>query len=183
MVNPMLSRAANSCPLADLQNVSRHQLNNTTQIMRQDLTQRLIYLRRLALAAESFTKLSLNHREGCLNITTPMISLHKSLLIHHVEVIHTLPQFTALLVRAGGVGAKSDVRHRLFRDNELQVSCAAISLISNDTLHNEVARRRVDERRELRAISPACAPSLQRSRRSDQRFRLSLNGRLGIAPQ
>lgn len=48
-------------------------LNNTTEVMAQDLAQHFVDLRRVRLAAESFTEFCLNHGEHRLDVAAPVV--------------------------------------------------------------------------------------------------------------
>lgn len=77
-------------------------LDKATDIMAQHFAQRFVHLRLIRLAAETFTKLALNHREGGLNIRAFMIVLHKRILIVVILAREAFPSMVVLYKRAGG---------------------------------------------------------------------------------
>jgi hypothetical protein len=66
--------------------------------MAQDLAQHFVDLRRVRLAAETFTELRLNHGEHRLDVAALVIVRLKLRLVELVEVIHALPQFALLIL-------------------------------------------------------------------------------------
>jgi hypothetical protein len=67
-------------------------LNETADVMTQNLAQQFIRLRLVSLAAERAAKLAFNHAEYSLNIRSFMVMLIKPFLVVGIEMIKASPR-------------------------------------------------------------------------------------------
>jgi hypothetical protein len=68
-------------------------LNKATDVVAENLAQRFVYLRRLALAPQTVAELRLYHAKGRLDVRALVVVLHELFRVVRVEVKHGLPGF------------------------------------------------------------------------------------------
>ena len=79
-----------------------------------------------------------------------------------VEVVHALPERRTETTVALRVHAESDVRHGLRVKSGFQVLVGRVCLVRRHLPHDEVLRRGLDERGELRTVSPVAVSDFNR---------------------
>lgn len=117
-------------------------LNNTADIVCQDLSQNLILHGGVCLTPNGVSKLGLDHAERAFDVGTQMIPPQESLSMIMVGVEHLRPQSTFFM---GGVAFEGDIRRCPYVGNRLQVTLRGISQVSRHLSDVEITGCTIEE--------------------------------------
>ena len=134
-------------------------LNDTANVMGQDLGQDFVFHGRIGLAPDRIPKLGLDHRERAFDVRAKVIPLQKRLSMVVVAVEHLRPQTTSFV---GSVALEGDEGFCPYRVNRFQVVLRGISEISRHLRDVEVVGCVIEKGGEQGAIVGVWAVDLNR---------------------